>query len=147
MQACLTLLNAARNLKLRQQYYCFNKKSINRQNVDVWLNKYIKMYIQRKTIRLSDIMNIQRAYIDFLHIIEKQIFIFINTYKLFINATSATMNFEIQIFIVIEKFRHHMRLKKTRKKKTFAFNSAFAVDENNKLNKSNKSKFNKNTLF
>ena len=52
-----------------------------------------------------------------------------------------------------------MRLKKTRKKKTFAFNLAFTVDKdnklnknkksnrNNKLNKNNKSKFSKNTSF
>ena len=75
------------------------------------------MYMQRKTIRLSNIMNIQQVYIDFLHAIEKQTFAFINTYELLINAASATMNYETQLFVVIKKFRHHMRLKKTRKKK------------------------------
>ena len=55
------------------------------------------------------------------------------------------MNYEIQFFIIIEKFRHHIRLRKMKKKKTFAFNSAFAIDKNNK--KSNKLKFNKNTSF
>ena len=47
----------------------------------------------------------------------------------------------MQLFVIIEKFRHHMRLKKMRKEKIFAFNLAFAVDE------SNKSKFDKNILF
>ena len=103
------------------------------------------MYTQGKKIRLTDVMNIQRAYTDFLHVIEKHAFFFINMYELFIDAASATMNYEAQLFIVIEKFRHHMRLKKARKKKAFAFNSAFAADENNK--KSNKSKFDRNTLF
>ena len=90
-------------------------------------------------------MNIQRAYTNFLHVIKKQTFVFINTYKLLINAALTMMNYKTQFFIVIKKFRHHMRLKKIRKKKTFAFNSTFAVDENNKKN--NKSKFNRNTLF
>ena len=92
-------------------------------------------------------MNIQRVYIDFLHVIEKQTFVFINTYELLIDAASIIMNFEIQLFIIIEKFRHHMRLRKTRKKKIFAFNSVFAADENNKSNKNKKLKFNKNTSF
>ena len=51
------------------------------------------------------------------------------------------MNYKVQLFVVIEKFRHQFRLKKTRKKKTFVFNSVFAADE------SNKSKFDRNTLF
>ena len=105
------------------------------------------MYTQKKTIRLFDVMNTQRVYIDFLHVIEKQTFVFINTYELLIDAASATMNFEIQLFVVIEKFRHHMRLRKTKKKKIFAFNSAFAVDENNKSNENNKLKFSRNTSF
>ena len=105
------------------------------------------MYTQEKAIRLSDVMNTQRAYIDFLHVIERQTFVFINTYELFIDATSTTMNFKVQLFIVIEKFRHHMRLRKARRKKTFAFNSTFAADEDNKSNENNKLKFSRNTSF
>ena len=103
------------------------------------------MYTRRKKIRLTDVMNTQRVYTNFLHIIEKHAFFFINTYELLIDATLTTMNYEAQLFIVIEKFHHHMRLKKARKKKTFAFNSTFAVDKNNK--ESNKSKFDRNTSF
>ena len=90
-------------------------------------------------------MNTQRVYTDFLHIIKKQTFFFINTYELLIDAALTMMNYEVQFFIVIEKFRHHMRLKEMKKKKTFAFNSTFVINENNKKN--NKSKFDKNTLF
>ena len=91
-------------------------------------------------------MNIQRIYINFLHVIERQASVFINIYELFINAASATINYKIQIFIIIEKFYHHMRLKKTRKK-IFAFNSIFAIDENNQSNENNKSKFDRNISF
>ena len=45
LQARLIFSNAARNLELRQQYYRLNKESINCQNVDAWLNEYIKMYM------------------------------------------------------------------------------------------------------
>ena len=103
------------------------------------MNEYIKMYTQEKKIRLINVMNTQHVYTNFLHVIEKQTFFFINTYELFIDATSIMMNYKVQFFIVIEKFRHHMRLKKTKKKKTFAFNSTFAVDENNKKTTNRKS--------
>ena len=92
-------------------------------------------------------MDTQRAYIDFLHAIEGQASVFISTYELLIDAASATINYEIQLFVVIEKFRHHMRLKKARKKKAFVFNSTFVADESNKSNESNKSKFDRNTSF
>ena len=75
------------------------------------------MYMQEKTIRLFDVMNTQQVYIDFLHVIKEHALVFINTYELFIDATSATMNYKIQLFIIIEKFRHHIRLKKMKKKR------------------------------
>ena len=62
-------------------------------------------------------------------------------YELFVDAASATMNYKAQFFVVIKKFRHYIHLKKMRKKKIFAFNLAFAVDE------SNQSKFDKNISF
>ena len=52
----------------------------------------IKKYTQEKTIRLSDIMNIQQVYINFLHVIKRQTFVFISIYELFIDATSTTIN-------------------------------------------------------
>ena len=80
-------------------------------------------------------MNSKRVYKNFLHVIEKLISAFAEMYDAIIDVIASTTNYKAQLFIVIEKFRHNIRLKETRKEKAFAFNSAFAVDENKKNNK------------
>ena len=107
------------------------------------------MYTQQKKNKVVEIMNFKRAYKDFLHIIEKLTLAFAKMYNAIIDLIASTTNYEAQLFIVIKKFRHNIRLKKTRKKKTSAFNSAFVADENKKNNKfrDNKFKSSRNTLF
>ena len=94
-------------------------------------------------------MNSKRVYKDFLHTIERLTSTFAEMYDAIIDVIISTTNYETQLFIVIEKFRHNIRLKKTRKEKVFAFNSAFIADENKKSNKfrNNKFKSSRNILF
>ena len=80
-------------------------------------------------------MNLKRVYKNFLHVIEKLTSAFAEIYNAIIDIIVSTTNNETQLFIVIEKFRHNIRLKKTKKEKAFACSSAFAVDENKKSNK------------
>ena len=107
------------------------------------------MYIQEKKNRIVEVMNFKRAYKDFLHAIERLTSTFAEMYDAIIDVIASTTNYETQLFIVIEKFRHNIRLKKTRKEKAFTFNSAFAADENKKSNKfrNNKFKLSRNTSF
>ena len=62
-------------------------------------------------------MNSKRAYKNFLHVIKKLTSIFAKIYNAIIDVIASTTNYEAQLFIVIEKFRHNIRLKKTRKEK------------------------------
>ena len=86
-------------------------------------------------------MNLKRAYKNFLHVIERLTSVLAEMYNAIIDVIASTTNYEVQLFIVIEKFRHNIRLKKTRKKKASAFNSAFVADENKKNNKFRNNKF------
>ena len=94
-------------------------------------------------------MNSKRAYKNFLYVIERLTSAFAEMYDAIIDVIALMTNYETQLFIVIKKFRHNIRLKKTRKEKAFAFNSAFAADENKKNNKfqNNKFKSNRNISF
>ena len=86
-------------------------------------------------------MNSKRVYKDFLHVIEKLTSVLAEMYNVIIDVIASTTNYEAQLFIVIEKFRHNIHLKKTRKKKALIFNSAFVADENKKNNKFRDNKF------
>ena len=107
------------------------------------------MYTQEKKNKVIEIMNFKRVYRDFLHAIKRLTLIFVEMYDAIIDLVASTTNYKAQLFIVIEKLRHNIRLKKTRKKKTFTFSSAFVADENNESNKSedNKFKSSKNISF
>ena len=77
-------------------------------------------------------MNSKRVYKDFLHVIKRLTSAFAEMYNAIIDVIASTTNYETQLFIVIKKFRHNIRLKKTRKKKILTFNSAFVADKNKK---------------
>ena len=74
------------------------------------------MYTQKKKMRVAEIMNFKRVYKDFLHAIERLTLFFTEMYDAIINVIASTTNYETQFFIVIEKFRHNIRLMKMRKK-------------------------------
>ena len=57
-------------------------------------------------------MNIKRAWKDFLHVIEEQAFIFVEIYELLIDDAAATTDYEAQLFIVIERFRLHIYMRR-----------------------------------
>ena len=86
-------------------------------------------------------MNSKCVYRNFLHVIEKLTSVFAEIYDVIIDVIASTTNYETQLFIIIKKFRHNIRLKKTRKKKISAFSSAFVADENKKNNKFRNNKF------
>ena len=89
--------------------------------------------MQKKEIKVAEVMNFKRVYKNFLHLIERLISVFAEMYDAIIDEVASTTNYEIQLFIIIEKFRYNIRLEKTRKEKIFAFSSAFAADENKKI--------------
>ena len=73
------------------------------------------MYMQKKEFKVTEIMNFKRVYKNFLYIIEKLIFAFVEMYDAIINVIASMTNYEIQFFIVIEKFCYNICLKKTKK--------------------------------
>ena len=93
-----------------------------------------------KQTKIVEIIDNKRAYRDFLHAIEKIALIFVEMYEFQLKIVA---NHEAQLLAFIEIFRHHMRMKKARRKKETIFNSTFAADEN--INeKRQKKKENKN---
>ena len=144
-KARFALFDSTRNLKLKQQYNRMIKNSFNRQSIDVWLNDYLKMLTLVKQTKIVEIIDNKRAYRDFLHAIEKTALIFVEIYELQLNVVT---NHETQFLVLVEIFRHHMRMKKARKKKETIFNSTFAADESKNTNSrdfSNTSSFREQT--
>ena len=92
------------------------------------------MLIFVKQTKIVEIIDSKRAYRDFLHAIDKIAFIFAKVYEFQLEIVT---NHETQLFFFIEIFRHHMRMKKARKKKKAIFNSTFAVDESKNTNSRN----------
>ena len=101
----------------------------NRQNIDVWLNDYLKMFTLAKQAEIVEVIDSKCAYRDFLHAIEKTAFIFVEVYEF---QLKVVMDHEVQLIVIIDTFRHHMRMKEARKERGTIFNSAFAVDKNKK---------------
>ena len=93
------------------------KNLFNRQNIDIWLKNYLKMLIFVKQTKIVEIIDNKRAYRDFLHAINKIAFIFV---KIHLFQLKIVTNHETQFQIFIEIFRHHMRMKKIRKKKRYS---------------------------
>ena len=81
LKARLALIDSAKSLKLKQQYNRMIKSSFNRQNIDVWLDEYLKMLTLVKQTKIVEIIDSKRAYRDFLHAIDKIAFIFVEVYQ------------------------------------------------------------------
>ena len=79
-----------------------------------------------KQTKIAEIIDNKRAYCDFLHAIDKIVFIFAEVYQFQLEIVT---NHEAQLLVLIEIFRHHMRMKEVRKRKETIFNSTFVVDE------------------
>ena len=89
------------------------------------------MLILAKQTKIAEIIDNKRAYRDFLHAIEEIASIFVEIYEFQLKILA---NHETKLLSLIEIFRHHMRMKKARKKKETIFNSTFAVDESKNTN-------------
>ena len=87
-----------------------------------------------KQTKIVEIINSKRAYRDFLHAIDKIASIFVEVYEFQLEIVT---NHETQLFFLVEIFRHHMRIKKVRRKKKTIFNSTFAADESKNTNSRN----------
>ena len=114
LKSRLSLFDSIKNLKLKQQYNRMIKDFFNKQSIDVWLNDYLKMFTLVKHAKIVEVTNNKRVYKNFLHVIEKIAFIFVEVQKLQLKIIS---NHEKKLITFIDIFRHHMRMKKTRKKK------------------------------
>ena len=98
------------------------------------------MLIFAKQTKIVEIIDSKRAYRDFLHAIEEIALTFVEVYELQLEIVA---NHEAQLLALIEIFRHHMRMKKVRKRKETIFNSTFVVDEK-RQKKNEKKNENKN---
>lgn len=141
LQARLAPSDSARSLDLEQQYYRLAKGPSNRQNVDNWLDDYIKMYTQAKEADIAEVTKPKRAYRDFLHAIENQAPTFAEVHEMAMSTAPPETDYEALLFTVIEQYRHHARLKESKKGKSPASNSAFAADENKKPKSGRNSSF------
>ena len=72
------------------------------------------MFTLIKQTKIVEIIDNKRVYKNFLHSIEKIAFIFVEVYEL---QLKKIIDHETKFFLFIEIFRHHMRMKKIRKKK------------------------------
>ena len=73
------------------------------------------MFTLVKQAKIVEVINSKRAYRNFLHVIEKIASIFVEVYEF---QLKAVVNYETQLIKFIDVFRHHMRMKKIRKKKS-----------------------------
>ena len=65
------------------------------------------MLIFVKQTKIVEIINNKREYRDFLHVIDKIAFIFVEIYQFQLKIIT---NHETQFFVFIEIFRYHMRI-------------------------------------
>ena len=72
------------------------------------------MLIFVKQTKIVEIINNKRAYRDFLYVIDKIAFIFVEIYQFQLKIIT---NHETQFFVFIENFRHYMCMKKIQKKR------------------------------
>lgn len=126
LKARLAPTDSARSLELEQQYNRLTKGPSSRQNIDAWLDDYLKMLTLAKQAKIAEVTDSKRAYRDFLHAIEKTAPTFAEVYEL---QLEAVVDHETQLIAIIDTFRHHMRMKEARKGKSTTSNSAFAADE------------------
>ena len=101
-------------MKLKQQYDRMTKFFFSRQNIDVWLNDYLKIFTLVKQTKIVEIIDSKRVYKNFLHLIEKIAFIFVEIYEF---QLKKIIDHETKSLLFVEIFRHHMRMKKNSKKK------------------------------
>ena len=77
------------------------------------MNDYLKMFTLVKQTKIVEVIDSKRVYKNFLHLIEKIAFIFVEIYEF---QLKKIIDHETKFFLLIEIFRHHIRMKKTRKK-------------------------------
>ena len=122
--------NSARKLAIEQQYRKLCEGPRN-QDVDKWLDEWIRCFNLPKEYRIGEIVDEERHVRDFLLAVDDIDPIFSGPKMDLLENT--TMN----IHSVIDDFRNRMRLRKT-KKSASASHSAFAVNEASQTEDSNK---------
>lgn len=125
LKARLAPTNAARSFELEQQYHRLAKGPSNRQNIDQWLDEYMKMYTLGKKASIAECTDERRVYRDFLLSIEKMAPTFAEMRQI---LAPAIPDHHAVLIIAIDDFRQHMRLKEAQKGKG-ASHSAFAADD------------------
>ena len=123
----LASINSTRKLIIEQQYRKLCEESRN-QNVDKWLNEWIRCFDLAKEYRVAEIIDEKRFVRDFLFAVDDIDSTFSESKMSFLNKIFMNIN------TVIEDFKNRMRLKKT-KKSSSASHSAFAIYDSKESNK------------
>ena len=123
----LASTSSARELAIEQQYrkLC---EGLRTQDVDKWLDEWIRCFDLAKEYRIAEIINEKRSVRDFLLAVDDLDSTFSGSKMDLLD--NATMN----IHTIIEEFRNRIRLRKT-KKSAPASHSAFPVAETKESSK------------
>lgn len=117
--------NRARELEVTRQYRELQTPP-KRQNPEVWLQRWEKIYTDAKELDLPDIQK-DRAIYDFLCAIKSIDSAFANTYEILLNEKMSEKQPIPAIFDLISKFRNHLRLDEETTKFPAYEHSAFAT--------------------
>ena len=126
--------DSARSLELERQYEKLRTGPSNRQNIEAWLDDWMHTYTLAKEYKIAEVVDTRRALRDFLLAIESHAPTLTAMYEL---MDVNTNDEETRLMEVVEKFRHHIRLREIKKSRPEASHSAFAADEHTDDNKNN----------
>ena len=70
------------------------------------------MFTFVKQTKIVEIIDNKRVYQNFFYVIKKSTFIFVKICKLILKIV---INYEMQLILIINKFRYHIHIKKIRK--------------------------------
>lgn len=115
----------ARELEVTRQYRELQTPP-KRQNPEVWLQRWEKIYTDAEELDLPDIQK-DRAIYDFLRTIKSIDSAFANTYEILLDEKNCAKQPIPTIFDLISKFRNHLRLDEETTKLSTYEHSAFAT--------------------
>lgn len=115
----------ARELEAARQYREL-QTAPNRQNTEVWLQSWEKMYTEAKKLDLPDVQK-DRAIHDFLRAIKSIDSAFANTHEILIDEKISENQPIPTIFDLISRFRNHLRLDRETTQLPTHDHSAFAT--------------------
>lgn len=114
----------ARSLDIEQNYHRIIKGPRD-QDLEKWLDEWTKIYTLAKEYNIGEVTNTDRPIRDFLLAVQSIDASFTTTYMIKLTEAPNTLD----LFTIIENFRHIARLKKKEHETTYnSSNSAFSAD-------------------